>query len=447
MTSNPGRGAGSKDIITELKKINANFSQIDVDFVNDEFGIDINQDFQFTGTPEIIHNGEDSTEWTTSQTGSGFTFNSADHAKQARIEVLDFSALSGVTVTITVSGTTTVLTEGVDWTAATDNPTTASSLNTALLTVENISTILDSNAIIIQVDNNFDITSLGTNASQANLLTRARSIRLLDAETGDTAIFTAPSPIDMSTRTALSASVFVTQWSANGNKDLIFSFRNNGTQVGKSVKLSNFIPVYDFNTWLNFVLPKAAFGITTETINELTITVESTGSGLAPDVYLDMMQIEENGVPLEFVVNPQFLGQPIDGFLTSIKYTIEGPVTSVLSGATSPTIPFDSFLGIPELYNGVVFQFTRDFGGGSVPLFGLTFKNLRDIIDDASATVDDRGTSLDGTTTWVTIFINFREPLPFNGTTQDQIKLIVNDPLSGLKSFTAKAVITFQETF
>jgi len=49
-----------------------------------------------------------------------------------RIKVLDYTGLSGKKVTVTIDSTATDKTEGVDWTAATSNSTTATSLATAL---------------------------------------------------------------------------------------------------------------------------------------------------------------------------------------------------------------------------------------------------------------------------------------------------------------------------
>lgn len=55
--------------------------------------------------------------------------------QQATITIKDFTGLGGDTVTINVNGTSTVLTEGVDWTAAVDNETTANSLATAIAAI------------------------------------------------------------------------------------------------------------------------------------------------------------------------------------------------------------------------------------------------------------------------------------------------------------------------
>jgi predicted RecA/RadA family phage recombinase len=48
------------------------------------------------------------------------------------LTVVTFGALAGKTVTVTIDGVATVLTEGVDWTAATANSNTATSLAAAI---------------------------------------------------------------------------------------------------------------------------------------------------------------------------------------------------------------------------------------------------------------------------------------------------------------------------
>lgn len=58
--------------------------------------------------------------------------------EEATITIVDYTGLAGDTVAININGTTTTLTEGVDWTAATSNEATSASLTTALNTVTGI---------------------------------------------------------------------------------------------------------------------------------------------------------------------------------------------------------------------------------------------------------------------------------------------------------------------
>lgn len=61
------------------------------------------------------------------------------------VTVVDYTALSGATLTVGA----TVLTEGVEWTAATDNDTTAASLESAIEAVTNINASVTNNEITV----------------------------------------------------------------------------------------------------------------------------------------------------------------------------------------------------------------------------------------------------------------------------------------------------------
>jgi hypothetical protein len=56
------------------------------------------------------------------------------------LQILDFAQLAtdNATVTVTVNGITTVLTEGTDWTAETDDETTATNLAAAIADVAGV---------------------------------------------------------------------------------------------------------------------------------------------------------------------------------------------------------------------------------------------------------------------------------------------------------------------
>ena len=49
-------------------------------YVSDDFGIEMNQDAAFTGTPQLVHDGTDNAGWTGSDSGTRITFNSTGQA-------------------------------------------------------------------------------------------------------------------------------------------------------------------------------------------------------------------------------------------------------------------------------------------------------------------------------------------------------------------------------
>lgn len=88
------------------------------------------------------------------------------------VTVVDYTTLSGATITITFNGTATTLTEGVEWTAATDNDTTATSIalaiSTALSGVTATSVLAVATAVTAPV-NNTGMSVVATDAANTEL--------------------------------------------------------------------------------------------------------------------------------------------------------------------------------------------------------------------------------------------------------------------------------------
>ena len=84
-------------------------------------------------------------------------------------EVLDYASLTGNTVTVRIDGTNNVLTEGAEWTAATDNDTTASSLATAIAALSGAGATASGAVVTVTADSTTTGLFLSTNADAAYL--------------------------------------------------------------------------------------------------------------------------------------------------------------------------------------------------------------------------------------------------------------------------------------
>lgn len=80
--------------------------------------------------------------------------------QQGTITIVDYNGLSGDTVAINVNGTTTTLTEGVDWTASVDNNTTAASLEVAIEAITGLDASVVNNVITIDAQNGYSIRNI-----------------------------------------------------------------------------------------------------------------------------------------------------------------------------------------------------------------------------------------------------------------------------------------------
>lgn len=345
-----GKGGGTLAYVHEFAKgahagvvaLTERFFDFDPEFhpfLNDTFGTAMNQNVTFSGTPEIIHNGGSSTEWTGS-TIQG-TWNFADLGK----------------VTITSA-------------------------------------------------NNNDEASFAEET---------------------------PTTIDMSGFTALTGKVDLDVYSSINNS-MIIQFDNAGTDVGNSIDLNDFIDTGDF-TEQNFVIPKADLGLTTQLLDGMTIIITRL-AGTKPTIKFDDIQFEQTGNPAIFTASTP-LGTIFK--VTELRIAIADNITGIttVAGATEtatvPNLSFDDFMGITSpLTNGIIFK--RVAKGKT--LFSVTIKQIGDFLSTGSNLINHIS---DGTNTFITLLIEFPEPIVLDGSTEDALTFTINDDLSGLLQFTAAA--------
>jgi hypothetical protein len=308
-------------------------------FLSDTFGAAMNQNIAFGGTPEIIHNGGTSVEWTG-------------------------SALSGT------------------WNFADGGKTT-----------------------ITSADNN-DAASF--------------------AEEGATTI-------DMAGFTALTGKVDLDAYNSTNNS-IIVAFDLAGVAVGNSIDLNDYIDTGNFAEQ-SFVVPKADLGLTTQLLDGMVITMTRLG-GTKPTVKFDDIQFEQTGTPAVFKATTP-IGTRFH--ITELRVALADNITGITSvadaseNATVPNLAYDDFMGITSpLTNGVVF--TRAQKGKT--LFSVTLRQLGDFLSAGSNIVNHIS---DGTNTFITILVEFPEPIVLEGGPSDFLSFTISDNLSGLLQFTAAA--------
>ena len=85
-----------------------------------------------------------------------------------------------------------------------------------------------------------------------------------------------------------------------------------------------------------------------------------------------------------------------------------------------------------RLTNGILFQRIQN---GKI-LFSVTLRQLGDFLATGSNIVNHIS---DGTNTFITLLIEFPEPIILDGSTFDELRFTINDDLSSLIRFTAAA--------
>jgi len=419
------------DIIDILNRVGKDDALIE--FRNDAGSAEMNVNIGFSGTPEGVNDGGDTTLWTpTNLTGSNFAFTSTTHAKQGIATVVDFNNLSGDAVTIDGTNiTNTTLTEGVDWTAATSNTATATSLASAINGVAGVSATASGAVVTVIADDATvaaDITTF-TSTDGTNLPVSAQSVDGSSTVNGDEALFTAPAPIDFDNFSTLTLDGFIIDWSSEGgNKEVELRFRLAGTNIGNSVNLSKFIEIGTFNVWQSLAMGKSEFGITGQTVDELVIKVVDVGAGSPPSVSFDRIQVEEQGTPDIFKTDLEA------GSIVNVKNVfLYGEKRGGINGADGfPDVDPAEFFFINELAVGLV----NSVKISGVEVEGGPLRSNGDLTTISGIIESRMFKNSNGGIVW---HFNFREGAELTESAGDFISFTVNDDLSGLFKLRAGA--------
>ena len=424
-----GRFWGAVAYTERLLKFNPEFHP----FLDPIVGTAMNQNAAFGGTPERVHNGTDSSLYTASAiSGSKFTFNSTAHAKEGICVIVAFGLIdSGETVTITVDGLQTVLTEGSQWTAGVDDPTTAESLKDALTAVSGVTATRSSLIITVIADVGSDITELVTSGESGELTASARSVLTDNGQNGDEMQFAKGSDLTLANFTAITMDIFVdNNWGPDDSIEVYGYDTGGNVEVGDRVPLEDFFDSGDFDTWHSIAIPLSTMGIESSTIVDAFRIQIVAKSGPSPTWYLDQFQVEQTGTPVVFKATTP-LGTVFH--IDELRIAIADNVGSTVSNGTMEGLSYDKILGVAVLPNGIIFR--RVENGES--LFAVTIKQLGDFLSTGSNLINHIS---DGSNTFITLLVQFPEPIILKGSPEDNfLSFTVSDDLSGLLQFTAAA--------
>ena len=381
--------------------------------VNPVHGIAMNKAVSFTGTPDFIHDGSDTTAWTGSALSGTWDFTSTTHAGQAIVTVVDYTALAGDSVTVNGTDiTNTTLTAGSEWTAATSNTATATSLASALDGVAGINATSTGAVVEVTVDNGGDITTF-TTTDGTNLPGSAGSIDATGATKNKEAQLERSSTIDTGDYAAVSLQVYLTSLLLSGVDDIELRFRLAGVDVGNTVNVSGFIVNDRFNVWQSASIEITAFG-NPGVVDQLVI--KQIASSGAPDYFLDKVKLQESTGFLEFFFAPE-----ANEVFTVTK--IGNIFVDNVTKAQAET--YNKIMGVTKLNSGIL-AFFESNGVSTGPVALLTQLNDFSIFPQV-APLETYG---DGTNTTLKIVTNFTFIL--DGRNNDRFVYRIQDDLSSL---------------
>jgi hypothetical protein len=423
---------GAKSVLytDQPEKFGANSEGITiVPFLVDPNGsADMNINVTFGGTPEIVHNGIDTIAWAASAISGSWTFNAITHAKNGIINVIDYTGLSGDTITIEGTNiTNTTLTEGVDFNATTSNEVTASNIQVVVDAIAGVNATVSGSAVTVVADNattEADITTMSTTAG-ADMTATAQSIDGSATSNGNEALLEDGTSVDMSNFSAFTFAVLLDKWSDIQNNEIELRARLNGVDVGIPLNISAEIDTAKLGVWQEVAIAKAVMGINSQIIDEFVIkTIANTGEPNAPDYYIDKFQIEQTGAPVVFTLEPP------PGF--QLHFQREEVIFEATS--TKTVLAPNEFITLPRLPIGIVSIITKD----NVQAVATALRDNYDLIAVGGGTFQQ--IYADGSSVWGKIVYEVgvgseNGALILRSSRGDKVDIRINDDMSGLDRF------------
>jgi hypothetical protein len=244
---------------------------------------------------------------------------------------------------------------------------------------------------------------------------------------GDESQYDKGSDQNLTGYTSLAGWIYITGWPTTGTKEVqIYGWDVGVGQVGNVIDIGDYVDTTIFNTWLKFVIPLSNIGLTNQTIDAIRIKTVSLGAGSAPSYYLDDIKIQENELPIEYVVEP---ASDTWLYVDQINIVMADALNTVLTDASMWNISYNKFLGISELPAGLFYQ---EYHDEKVTLTAV-FHHLLDFLQMPNTNILNAG--CDGTNAWFSLSEIFGSPILLKSETTDKLVFSIRDDMSGLLRF------------
>lgn len=235
---------------------------------------------------------------------------------------------------------------------------------------------------------------------------------------------------DLTAHTAISMAVNIDKDWTTGDSVELYGW-DGLVELGNRVKIEDYFNEFEFDIWHPVIIPLTDMNLATET----TLTgfrMQQVGKeGKAAKFYIDDFQIEQEGEPITFIATAPKIDKSFRVFKILLNFADD--VSSIVTNGTMPGLSFDSILGLPSLSNGIVLS--HIIGGKSS--LQVPFTELGDFL---SLGFELKSSISDGTNTFITLELDFIEPLIIKGSPDlNFISVTVRDDLTPLLQFRAFA--------
>jgi hypothetical protein len=243
--------------------------------------------------------------------------------------------------------------------------------------------------------------------------------------------------LDLSDFVAISGQIYITGWSPVGKRvDITGWDSGTASAVGTTVDIGDYVDTTSLNVWQEFSIPLADMTLLGVTIDALRIMTIASGAGPAPNYYLDTLALSGAGgagdsdSPETFTLEPD---KDTWLYIHSLQFSLASDYDSTLTDGTIPNIPYDGLLGVSTLSRGL--SYTRIQNGSTI--FSISIRDFIDIMSLPQAKISGAGS--DNINTWVSVTLDFTEPLTLKSEDLDRLSITVQDDLSGLLHFRVSA--------
>jgi len=270
-------------------------------------------------------------------------------------------------------------------------------------------------------------TSINFNDTN-NPKTGSYNISITDSDNGDIAFFERGSDLTITNELSLEGQVYITSLADNKSEINLTAWDTGlNVAVGKEETVYNYVNQNTLDEWQTFNIPITDLELQGQTFDALRMNLDKNGQ------YVDLDNIKftvAGGAGLGtqvFTIEPGRGRQlVIDGFNIIMADDYAGTVTE----GTMPNIPYDGFLGLDPLENGMLFRVINNVDEIT---FTATITDLIEIFQFGNVTFSGHGS--DGVNTWFSLNINLAAPIILNDDEKDKIELVLSDNLSELLWF------------
>ena len=266
-------------------------------------------------------------------------------------------------------------------------------------------------------------------ASTDNPDTGLKNIEIIGGIVGNTAQIARGLSVTMVNHTGFTGRIYLTDLGHPlAELDFYAWDTASGTVVGSTVNLYDYINVLDLLVYQTFSIPLTDMGLVGATFDAVRFQIVERPAAIfdLDNIYLTDPTGGSGVGTTVYHLTPN-LGRSLhlDGFIINMADTYAGTVAN----GTMPNIPYNGFLGEPELESPIVYQ-VRDYDRVT---FAAAFSKLIDFMQFASPEIRFAGS--DGINTWVTLYVGLKAPIVLHDNLKQSITLTLSSDLSGLDFF------------